>query len=82
MNPPHGPLKIGANRQITLPADLMRQVSLEPGDSVYVAVDHDASGCLQVIPVELLVTWLESGRRSTRVSDADRDPSPGLDTPS
>ena len=60
---PHGPIKIGTNRQITLPAALMRQIDLEPHDSVYVAMAEDAEGTLMVIPVEKLVGWIDAGRR-------------------
>ena len=38
---PRGPFKIGANRQITLPAELMRRIHLAPHDSVYVAMADD-----------------------------------------
>ena len=72
MNPPHGPLKIGANRQITLPADLMRRINLEAGDSVYVAVSDDMPELLHVIPVEVLVTWLETGRRGEADARGER----------
>lgn len=62
MQPPHGPIKIGTNRQITLPAVLMRQIDLAPLDSVYVALAEDAEGTLVVIPVEQLVSWIDAGR--------------------
>ena len=71
MQPPHGPIKIGVNRQITLPAALMRRVDLEPHDSVYVAAANDADGTLTVIPVEKLVSWIESGRRRERRAPVD-----------
>ena len=63
MQPPHGPIKIGANRQITLPAQLMRQIDLAPHDSVYVAMAEDVEGTLTVIPVEKLVGWIDAGQR-------------------
>jgi AbrB family looped-hinge helix DNA binding protein len=63
VDPPHGPFKIGANRQITLPAELLRRINLDPGDSVYVATTEEIEGALVVIPVEQLVTWIEAGRR-------------------
>lgn len=64
MQPPHGPFKIGANRQITLPAELLGRLQLDAGDSVYVAQADDDSGTLLVIPVEKLVAWLDAGRNS------------------
>ena len=63
MQPPYGPIKIGANRQITLPAALMRQVDLAPQDSIYVAMAEDTEETLMVIPVEKLVNWIDAGRR-------------------
>ena len=63
MQPPYGPIRIGNNRQITLPANLMRQIDLAPHDSVYVAIAEESEGTLMVIPVEKLVTWLDVGRR-------------------
>lgn len=71
MHAPHGPFKIGANRQITIPAELLRRMNLEPGDSVYVAMDPDIEGSLVVIPVERVVTWLEAGRRSEKQQQVD-----------
>lgn len=63
MNPPHGPFKIGANRQITIPAELLKRIDLAPGDSVYVAMADDVEGSLIVVPVERLVGWIDAGRR-------------------
>jgi len=75
MQTPHGPIKVGTNRQITLPAALMRQIDLEPHDSVYVAIAKDPAGTLMVIPVEKLVGWIDAGRRCemlrARVEDTD-----------
>jgi AbrB family looped-hinge helix DNA binding protein len=64
VNPPHGPFKIGANRQITIPAELLKRIDLAPGDSVYVAMADDVEGSLIVVPVERLVSWIDAGRRS------------------
>lgn len=53
----------------------MRQIDLEPYDSVYVAVAEDTEGTLMVIPVEKLVRWIDAGRRREArhapVEDAD-----------
>ncbi len=77
VQPPHGPIKIGTNRQITLPAALMRQIDLAPHDSVYVAVAEDDEGTLTVIPVEKLVNWIDAGRRR----DASRIPAEDVENP-
>ena len=63
MQSPYGPIKIGANRQITLPAGILKQVDLAPHDSVYVIKANDTEDTLMVVPVEILVRWLEAGRR-------------------
>lgn len=72
MHPPHGPFKIGANRQITIPADLMRKVRLAPGDAVYVIEADDIEGSLVVVPVERLVGWADAGRRFVEHSDPSK----------
>lgn len=72
MQPPHGPIRIGANRQITLPAALMRQIDLVPQDSVYVAMAEDTE-TLMVIPVEKLVSWIDAGRRREVLGAPMRD---------
>ena len=78
MHPPHGPFRIGANRQITIPAELLKRIDLAPGDSVYVAMADDVDGALVVIPVERLVGWLDAGRipgkRSSVATPADTPP--------
>lgn len=61
---PHGPKEISKNRQIALPADLLAQVHLGPGDQVYVARAEEPDGALLVIPVELVSEWVERGRRN------------------
>ena len=58
VHPPHGPFKIGANRQITMPAELLKRIDLAPGDAVYVAMADDVEGALIVVPVERLVNWI------------------------
>ena len=73
MHPPHGPLKIGANRQITLPSDLLKRVDLTPGDSVYVSLAEEIADSLLVIPVEKLVSWIDAGRRQDMLRDPIKD---------
>jgi len=60
---PHGPKEISKNRQIALPAELLEQVRLGPGDQVYVARAENPDGALLILPVELVSEWLERGRR-------------------
>lgn len=75
MQPPYGPIKIGANGQITLPAQLLKQIDLAPHDSVFVIKAEDTEDTLMVVPVEILVRWLEAGRRQdvqrTPIEDTD-----------
>lgn len=66
MQAPHGPFKISRNRQVTIPAELMRQLDLAPGDSVYVVSTADSERSLVLLPVEVVVSWLETGRRLSR----------------
>jgi antitoxin component of MazEF toxin-antitoxin module len=66
MYPPHGPHRIGQNRQVALPADLMKSVDLRPGDSVYLQANPDVRGTLLVVPMELATRWFEAGRQADR----------------
>lgn len=79
MHPPHGPIKITANRQVTLPADVLRQLDLAPGDSVYVAVAESPKGSLTVMPVELVVQWMSAGRREPHGDGDQVDSGPNPD---
>lgn len=65
MHPPHGPHKIGQNRQVAVPAELMKAVDLRPGDAVYLQASPDTEGTLMIIPVELATKWFETGRRAS-----------------
>lgn len=60
---PHGPKEISRNRQIALPAELLAQVHLAPGDQVYVARAESPQGALLILPVELVSEWVERGRK-------------------
>jgi len=75
MQPPHGPFKIRATRQIALPAELLKQINIEIGDSVYVSKAEDIEGALLVIPLEIVVSWIEAGRlqevRTTSIEDIE-----------
>ena len=62
MQPPHGPFKIRSTRQITLPAELLKQINIETGDYVYVSKAEDIEGALLVIPLERIVSWIGAGR--------------------
>ena len=62
MQPPHGPFKIRSTRQITLPAELLKQIDVETGDSAYVCTAEDIEGALLIIPLERIVSWMEAGR--------------------
>jgi antitoxin component of MazEF toxin-antitoxin module len=63
VNAPHGPHRIGRNRQVALPAELMTRVHLRPGDGVYLQVSDDPPGALLVIPLEVATKWFEAGRK-------------------
>lgn len=76
---PHGPREIGKTRQISLPAELLEAVRLEVGDKVYVALADDPPGALLVLPLELVVRWIDRGRSSTAGNESgDVRPEPPL----
>lgn len=58
---PYGPREIGRNRQLALPADLLEAVRLAPGDQVFVALADDPPGALLVLPVDMVVRWIDRG---------------------
>lgn len=70
---PYGPSKIPKNRQITLPAELLKQVDIEIGDEVFVCKAEDIEGALTVVPVEVIVSWIDSGRRQDAPSSPAED---------
>lgn len=67
---PHGPKAIPKNRQVALPTELLGELNIEIGDSVYFARSEEVPGAMLVIPVELVADWIERGRRATHESDA------------
>lgn len=71
---PHSRSKIPKNRQITLPAELLKQVDIEIGDEVFVCKAEDIERALTVVPVEVLAGWIDKGRRQ------DARPSPAEQT--
>jgi AbrB family looped-hinge helix DNA binding protein len=79
VHPPHGPFKIGVNRQITIPAELLRRIDLQPGDSVYVAMSEDVEGALTVVPVERVVSWIDAARRVERSADREQANDPAAE---
>jgi AbrB family looped-hinge helix DNA binding protein len=72
MSEPHGPIKIGGNRQIALPKALTDRLKLEAGDQVYVLVDDRIPGALAVVPVERLTEWVRMGREAEERERIDR----------
>lgn len=52
MTVPVGPHPISPKRQISLPAAVMKQVNLEPGDQVWFEVRDDAPRCILLMPAE------------------------------
>jgi bifunctional DNA-binding transcriptional regulator/antitoxin component of YhaV-PrlF toxin-antitoxin module len=58
---PRGPIKITSVRQVAIPAELLRALSLEVGDSVYFRQsDHDPD-ILEIIPADVLMRRYETG---------------------
>jgi antitoxin component of MazEF toxin-antitoxin module len=74
MYPPHGPHRIGQNRQVALPAELMKLVHLHIGDEVYLQVNDDPPGTLLIVPMEIATDWFERGRRAVGAITDDGAP--------
>ena len=72
MSEPHGPIKIGPNRQIALPKALLDRLHLQPGDHVFALQSDSEPDGLVIVPVERVSEWIRLGRSAER-QDA-RDP--------
>jgi bifunctional DNA-binding transcriptional regulator/antitoxin component of YhaV-PrlF toxin-antitoxin module len=58
---PRGPIRITSVRQVAIPAELLRALGLEVGDSVYFRQsDHDPD-ILEIIPGNVLTRRYEAG---------------------
>jgi bifunctional DNA-binding transcriptional regulator/antitoxin component of YhaV-PrlF toxin-antitoxin module len=58
---PYGPHRVTANRQVAIPKDLMDRLRLRVGDQIYFMENTDRPGTLMIVPVDLMVRWLEAG---------------------
>lgn len=66
MSEPHGPIKIGPNRQIALPKALLDRLHLQPGDQVFVLQSDSEPDGLVVVPLERVSEWIRLGRAAER----------------
>jgi AbrB family looped-hinge helix DNA binding protein len=69
---PHGPIKIAANRQISLPKALTDRLHLQSGDMVYVLLSDTEPHSLVIVPVERVSEWVRLGRAAERRQAADQ----------
>jgi AbrB family looped-hinge helix DNA binding protein len=69
---PHGPIKIGPNRQIALPKALLDRLHLQPGDQVFVLQSESEASGLVIVPLERVSEWIRLGRAAER--DPAQDP--------
>jgi bifunctional DNA-binding transcriptional regulator/antitoxin component of YhaV-PrlF toxin-antitoxin module len=61
---PRGPHKITSVRQVAIPADLLRELGLDVGDSVYFRQSSHDPDVLELIPADVLVRRYEAGAGS------------------
>lgn len=61
---PRGPHKITSVRQVAIPAELLRAVGLEVGDSVYFRQSSHDPDILEMIPGDVLMRRYEAGAGS------------------
>ncbi len=65
----YGPVRITANRQISLPKALLDQIEMGPGDEMHVLRDDD--GTLRLVSSRTVGQWLEIGRAGAQSSEGD-----------
>lgn len=58
---PDGPRRIGERNQVTLPADQLAVLGLEPGDSVWIALNPDRPGTLVVLSPSVMEEVFRKG---------------------
>jgi bifunctional DNA-binding transcriptional regulator/antitoxin component of YhaV-PrlF toxin-antitoxin module len=61
---PRGPHKITSVRQVAIPAELLRALGLEVGDSVYFRQSSHDPDILEMIPADVLTRRYETGAGS------------------
>jgi AbrB family looped-hinge helix DNA binding protein len=71
MSEPHGPIKIGPNRQIALPKALLDRLHLQPGDQVFVLQGDSDASALVIVPLERVSEWIRLGRVAERQRSQD-----------
>ncbi len=73
---PYGPHPISPKRQVSVPAEVLRNAGLQPGDQIYFEVQDDPPGCILLIPERVATQWWKRGRgdrRGSRASAYERD---------
>lgn len=68
MELPFGPHRLTSKRQVAIPAELMRKMHLEPGDTVYFQASEEHAGCILIVPAEVAAAWWSSGQRTSATS--------------
>jgi bifunctional DNA-binding transcriptional regulator/antitoxin component of YhaV-PrlF toxin-antitoxin module len=58
---PHGPRKVGAKGQITLPEELLTAIGAGTGANVWVTLNPDRPGTLVIIPQALMMEVFRKG---------------------
>jgi bifunctional DNA-binding transcriptional regulator/antitoxin component of YhaV-PrlF toxin-antitoxin module len=64
---PRGPIKITSVRQVAIPAELLRALGLEVGDSVYFRQSSHDPDLLEIIPADVLARRYDLGASSEAV---------------
>lgn len=66
MDTPYGPHRIQPSRQVAVPKELAERMNLRVGDQVYFFANDDEPGTINIVPVEMVATWVARGRRGTK----------------
>lgn len=58
---PSGPRKVAPKHQVSLPAEMLAEIGVAVGDSVFVAINPDRPGTLVVIPWPVMAEIFRKG---------------------
>jgi bifunctional DNA-binding transcriptional regulator/antitoxin component of YhaV-PrlF toxin-antitoxin module len=56
---------------VAIPKELAERMNLRVGDQVYFFANDDEPGTINIVPVEMVATWIGRGRRASKDASPD-----------